>query len=110
MLTLWRWPVLLQPFALLGSTGNAIAFGAFFAEASGVTEATLIDMSPFFRSGRCVFFINFLMSQSLKGQGALIVNVSLILFYANLHPSPPFYSALCSVQFLFLQAKHSLLF
>ena len=44
------------PIVLVCPTGAIIAFGALVAEAGGVTEATLIDMSPFFRSGRCDLF------------------------------------------------------
>ena len=50
-----------------------------------------------------------LMSPRLGGEGALMVNVYLISqLYAYLLPiPPPLHPALCLVQFLVLQAKHS---
>ena len=104
-----------QPFALVGSTGAAIVFGDLVAEAGGVADATFIaplhrdcDWSLFLMSGFCGGSASFFACRYMGGGSALMVNVLLIsIICLPFAHSPPLHPALCLVQFLVLQAKHS---
>ena len=108
-----------QPFALVGSTGAAIVFGDLVAEAGGVADATFIaplhrdrDWSPFLMSGFCGGSASFFACRCMGGGGGGVGVDGQCLTYLNYMLTfcpfpPPLHPALCLVQFLVLQAKHS---
>ena len=95
-----------QPFALVGSAVSPLVCGALVAESGGF--AIVIGLL-FFMSGFCCVSVSFFwLADAWVGGLALMVNVYLIsIICLPFAHSPPLHPALCLVQFLVLQAKHS---